>query len=125
MSAIPLEQQVFYFTPASYTGNSQKTLFTVRDSYFLITSVIVRVETAFTGGTPVILVGTVASTNLLVTSADVTEGSTGVYKGTGTGIASGGALIAPGTAIIVDYTGHASTTQGRARVTITGHRVGI
>lgn len=120
MGLVPLVAEVFAFRPSSYTGNEQKTLFTVRDSYFHIASCVVRVETAFTGGTPVIKVGTVATTDLLVAAADVTEGSTGVYAGSGTN-----KLIAPGTAIIVDWTGHASTTQGIARIAIVGYRIGI
>jgi hypothetical protein len=115
---VPLTQGVFSFQPADYTANEQKTLFTVRDSYFLVTSCAVRVETAFTAGAPVIKVGTVATVDLLVAAADVTEGSTGVYLGSGTN-----KLLAPGTAVIVDWTGDAATTQGIARIVITGHRV--
>lgn len=120
MGLIPVSQSVFTFAPTSYTGNEQKTLFTVRDAYLHIVSCDVRVETAFTGGTPVLKVGTVATTDLLVAAGDVTEGSTGVYAGSGVN-----KLIAPGTAVVVDWTGHASTTQGSARIAITAYKVGI
>ncbi len=125
MAAVNLEQQRFTFRPTSYTVSEQKTLFTVRDSYFRVTSADVRIETAFTGGTPSLLVGTVADTDHLVASGDVTEGTVGVYEGSGAGLSNGGALLAPGTAVIVDYTAHASTTQGIARVVLTGYRVGV
>lgn len=118
MGLVPLAQSVFSFKPASYTGNEQKALFAVRDAYFLVTSCVVRVETAFTGGTPVLKVGTAATADLLVAAADVAEGSTGVYLGSGAN-----KLLAPGTQVVVDWTGHASTTQGIARIVITGHRV--
>ncbi len=125
MGNINVDQFVFEFKPASYTANSQPVLFTVRDSYFMVLSCIVRVETIFTAGAPVLKVGTVATVGLLASATDVTEGTVGVYKGTGTGLTGGGALIPNGTAIIVDWTGDAATTQGLARVAITGYRIGI
>lgn len=125
MGNINVDQFHFEFKPASYTANSQPVLFTVRDSYLQIVSCIVRVETAFTAGAPVLKVGTVATTDLLVSATDVTEGSVGVYKGTGSGLTGGGALIPNGTAIIVDWTGAGLTTQGLARVVITAFRVGV
>lgn len=120
MGLVPLAQSVFSFKPASYTSNSQKTLFTVGGSYFVVTSCVVRVETAFTAGSPVIKVGTSGTADLLVGASDVTEGTVGVYLGAGTN-----KLLAPGTAVIVDWTGHASTTQGIARIAITGYVVGV
>lgn len=121
-----LDQRVFSFKPASYTASQTKTLFTVRDAYFMVASAIIRIETAFSGGTPTIAVGVVADVDNLIETGDITIGTPGVYKGTGLGLDSGGgALYAPGTAINVTYTAHASTTQGLARVAITGYRVGV
>jgi hypothetical protein len=122
---VPLVQQVFSFRPSSYTSNETKTLFTVRDAYFRVTSADVRIETAFSGGTPTIAVGVSGGdVDNLVETGDITIGTPGVYKGTGLGLDSGGgALYAPGTAIAVTYTAHASTTQGLARIVITGYRV--
>lgn len=127
MTALTLEQRVVTFQPSSYTtvGPTATTLFTVRDSYFRIVSVDVRIEVAFSGGTPSIIIGVTGTTNLLVTTSDVTEGTPGVYEGSGTGLSNGGALLAPGTAVLLNYTGHASTTQGLARIAFTGYRVGV
>jgi hypothetical protein len=123
---VPLVQEVFTFRPASYTGSETKTLFTVRDAYFRVTSADVRIETAFSGGSPTIAVGVSGGdVDNLVETGDITIGTPGVYKGTGLGLDSGGALYAPGTAIAVTYTAHASTTQGVARIAITGYRVGV
>ena len=123
MSALTLEQHVFTFKPASYTVTETKALFTVRDAYFLVVSAVVRIETAFAGGTPTISVGH-SDVDNLVEAADVTIGTLGVYKGTGLGLDSGGgALYAPATAINVTYTAHASTTAGLARIALTGYRV--
>lgn len=125
MSGVPFEQHCFSYRPASYTATETKTLFTVRDAYFQVVSAVVRIETAFSGGTPTISVGN-SDVDNLVETGDVTIGTPGVYKGTGLGLdAGGGALYAPGTAINVTYTHHASTTAGAARITITGYRVGI
>ncbi len=115
-----LDQHVFTFRPASYTANEQKTLFTVRDAYFRVISCDVRIESVFTAGTPALSVGTVADTGLLAASGDITIGTAGVYAG-----GAVGELIAPGTAVIANYTGHASTTAGLARIALTGFKVGV
>jgi hypothetical protein len=123
---VVIEQRVFTFKPASYTGSETKPLFTVRDCYFRVLSVDVRIETAFSGGTPTIAVGDSGDVDRLVETGDITIGTPGVYEGTGAGLdAGGGALLPPGTAVNVTYTAHASTTQGLARIALTGYRVGI
>lgn len=115
-----LDQHVFTFRPTSYTANEQKTLWTVRDAYFKVVGCDVRIEQGFSGGTPLMSVGTVADPSLLAGTGDITIGTPGVYPGSALG-----ELIAPGTAVIVNYTAHASATQGLARVAITGYRVGV
>jgi hypothetical protein len=124
---VPLVQQVFSFRPADYTVTETKILFTVRDAYLRVTAADIRIETAFSGGTPTIAVGiSGGDVDNLIETGDITIGTPGVYKGTGLGLDSGGgALYAPGTAIAVTYTAHASATQGVARIAITGHTVGI
>jgi hypothetical protein len=113
-----VHQQVFTFKPSSYTANEQRTLFSIRDSYFRVISCDVRIQTAF-NGSPALQVGTVATPSQFATSGEISIGSVGVYEGGGSG------LLAPGTAVIADYTGHASTTAGLARITLTGFRVGV
>ncbi len=90
MSAVPIDQAVFTFKPASYTVTETKTLFTVRDSYLRVLSADIRIETAFSGGTPTITVGVVADVDNLIEAGDVTIGTPGVYKGSGLGLDSGG-----------------------------------